>query len=108
MPAERRERPTDATAEIPSEAHVRTAPPDREGAHTLLVAATDQKTLEFLTKVANHTGATVLTARDGAEALHIAKQTELDLAVLDVGLDVIDGISLCGQVRASAAWWMPS
>ena len=76
------------------------APPDREVAHTLLVASSDQKTLEFLTKVANHTGAVVVTARDGVEALRIAETTILDLAVLDVGLGVVDGIDLCKRIRA--------
>ncbi len=100
MVADRRDRPTDETAEIPITGEAPPAPPDREVAHTLLVASSEQKTLEFLTKVANHTGAVVVAARDGVEALRIAEETILDLAVLDVGLEVVDGIDLCEKIRA--------
>jgi len=65
----------------------------------VLVASSDATTREFLTRIVRHTGAEVVTADDGVEALGFARQLDLDLAILDAHLGVNDGIAVCGQIR---------
>ena len=64
-----------------------------------LVASSDATTREFLTRIVRHTGAEVVTADDGVEALGFARQLDLDLVILDAHLGVNDGIAVCGQIR---------
>jgi len=64
-----------------------------------LVASSDATTREFLTRIVRHTGAEVVTADDGVEALGLSRQLDLDLVILDAHLGVNDGIAVCGQIR---------
>ncbi|WP_188043648.1 response regulator transcription factor [Changpingibacter yushuensis] len=45
-------------------------------------------------------GFTVNVSGDGMEALTIAKQTDPDLVVLDLGLPGMDGMEVCREIRA--------
>ncbi|GAA2594654.1 response regulator transcription factor [Dactylosporangium fulvum] len=42
----------------------------------------------------------VLTAHDGATALHLLKQHQVDLVILDVMMPSMDGLTLCQRIRA--------
>ena len=45
-------------------------------------------------------GLTVLTARDGHEALLLARQTVPDLVLMDIGLPVMDGFETTNRLKA--------
>ncbi|MFE7765309.1 response regulator transcription factor [Streptomyces sp. NPDC057438] len=45
-------------------------------------------------------GFTVLTAHDGATALNLLRTRAVDLVVLDVMMPAMDGLTLCGRIRA--------
>ncbi|GAA0714117.1 response regulator transcription factor [Dactylosporangium roseum] len=45
-------------------------------------------------------GFTVLTAHDGATALHLLRSRPIDLVVLDVLMPTMDGLTLCQRIRA--------
>ncbi|AVV45833.1 DNA-binding response regulator [Streptomyces sp. P3] len=45
-------------------------------------------------------GFTVLTAHDGATALNLLRHHAVDLVVLDVMMPAMDGLTLCGRIRA--------
>ena len=45
-------------------------------------------------------GFTVLTAHDGATALNLLRTRTVDLVVLDVMMPAMDGLTLCGRIRA--------
>lgn len=45
-------------------------------------------------------GFTVLTAHDGATALHLLRSHPVDLVVLDVMMPMMDGLTLCQRIRA--------
>jgi diguanylate cyclase (GGDEF)-like protein len=46
-------------------------------------------------------GFTVIEARDGAEAVHLAQTESPDLIVLDVMMPEMDGVEVCNRLRAS-------
>jgi diguanylate cyclase (GGDEF)-like protein len=46
-------------------------------------------------------GFTVLEARDGAEAVHMAQTESPDLIVLDVMMPEMDGVEVCNRLRSS-------
>ncbi|MCU0242274.1 MAG: response regulator [Vicinamibacteria bacterium] len=78
-------------------------PPAEEAAtqkSTVLVATSDATTRALLAR-ALHVGAVeVIDATDGVEALALARRLDLDLILLDAFLAVLDGISVCGRIRA--------
>jgi DNA-binding response OmpR family regulator len=45
-------------------------------------------------------GFTVLTAHDGATALHLLRTRTVDLVVLDVMMPAMDGLTVCERIRA--------
>lgn len=47
-------------------------------------------------------GATFLSAGDGKTGLELAKQTEADLVILDIGLPDADGFEICRQIRSTS------
>ncbi len=69
---------------------------------TLLVADDEDNiliSLEFLFKRA---GYTVLVARNGREALELAREHVPDLILLDVMMPELDGFSVCQALRGEA------
>lgn len=65
----------------------------------VLAADDDEDILELVVFRLERSGYTVLRARDGAEALELARASKPDLAVLDVMLPKIDGFELTRRLR---------
>lgn len=69
---------------------------------TILVVDDEPRIRDVLTYALEREGYRVLTAKDGAEALHVFEQTELDLIVLDVLMPEMDGLSVCRAIRRTS------
>ncbi|MFF6783459.1 response regulator [Streptomyces sp. NPDC012510] len=77
-----------------------TAPAQTAAEPTALVVD-DEPQMTIIIEFALQTqGFTVLTAHDGATALHLLRTHAVDLVVLDVMMPVMDGLTLCGRIRA--------
>lgn len=66
---------------------------------TILVADDDVHILELVSLTLRDAGYDVKTAKDGMEALEIAKNQAVDAAVLDVMMPFMDGFSLTKELR---------
>jgi PAS domain S-box-containing protein len=66
----------------------------------VLVATSDSATRDLLRRILHVGAVDVVDAADGVEALALARRLDLDLIVLDAFLAVVDGISVCGRIRA--------
>jgi DNA-binding response OmpR family regulator len=66
----------------------------------VLAADDDEDILELIVFRLERLGYTVLQARDGAEALELARRSRPDLAVLDVMMPKLDGFELTRRLRA--------
>jgi DNA-binding response OmpR family regulator len=69
----------------------------------VLAADDDEDILELIAFRLERSGYTVLRARDGEEALRVARETRPDLAVLDVMIPKLDGFELTRRLRADEA-----
>lgn len=69
----------------------------------VLAADDDEDILELIVFRLEHSGYTVLQARDGAEALDLALSSQPDLAVLDVMMPKMDGFELTRRLREEEA-----
>jgi DNA-binding response OmpR family regulator len=69
----------------------------------VLAADDDEDILELVVFRLERSGYTVLQARDGEEALELARSKRPDLAVLDVMMPKLDGFELTRRLRAEAA-----
>lgn len=67
----------------------------------ILVVEDEVKTAKFLKKGLNEAGFVVDVARDGLEGLHLAREVEFDLVILDVMLPGMDGWQLLTRLRES-------
>jgi DNA-binding response OmpR family regulator len=67
----------------------------------ILLIDDDPSLLEVLTLAFQDGGHTVSTAPDGAAGLRLIKATELDVVISDVNMPLLDGFSLCRQLRSS-------
>ena len=67
----------------------------------ILVVEDEKNTNEAICEYLKSLGYNVLAAYDGAEALQIFKQNDIDLAVLDIMLPRISGISVLHEIRQS-------
>jgi DNA-binding response OmpR family regulator len=76
--------------------------PEREQP-VVLAADDDEDILALVTFRLERSGYTVLQARDGAEALELARAERPDLAVLDVMMPKLDGLELTRRLRAEEA-----
>jgi DNA-binding response OmpR family regulator len=68
---------------------------------TVLVVDDEPKIAQLARDYLEHAGFAVLTAGDGASALHAARVRRPDLVVLDLGLPGLDGLDVLRQVRAA-------
>lgn len=68
---------------------------------TILIVDDDPFIRSVVSRSLRFEGYTVLLAVDGAEALQLAREHELQLIVLDVMLPAIDGLEVCRQLRRS-------
>jgi DNA-binding response OmpR family regulator len=65
----------------------------------VLAADDDEDILALIAFRLEHSGYTVLQARDGEEALDLARTSSPDLAVLDVMMPKIDGFEVTRRLR---------
>jgi DNA-binding response OmpR family regulator len=77
--------------------------PDEPAKPVVLAADDDADILELITFRLERSGYTVLQARDGEEAWHLARTAKPDLAVLDVMMPKLDGFELTRRLRADEA-----
>lgn len=73
-----------------------------EAASLVIVADDEEPTLEILSSVIEDLGHQVLAARDGAEALRLARDHNPDLIITDFMMPGCNGIELIRAVRADA------
>ncbi len=67
---------------------------------TTILAVDDAATMRALVKgILEHEGHNVMTAGDGAEALALVRQEHFDLAIVDVNMPNMNGISFVSKVR---------
>jgi CheY-like chemotaxis protein len=65
----------------------------------VLVVDDNEDALELLAEVLRTAGHVVTTAKDGPTALEVMKTFPADIAILDIGLPVMDGYELAGRLR---------
>jgi len=72
--------------------------PSIEG--TILVVDDNRDAADSLAELLGSMGATALVAYGGEEALELAREHDIDIAVLDIGMPGMDGCELARQLRA--------
>ena len=70
---------------------------------TVLVAEDHEDNLVIVSTILMHQGYAVLQARDGKEALALARTKTPDLLLLDVSLPYLDGWVICSELKADPA-----
>ncbi|MCF8364850.1 MAG: response regulator transcription factor [Bacteroidales bacterium] len=68
--------------------------------HKILLVDDEKDILEFLGYNLKKEGYTVVTARNGKDAIKIAKEENPHLIILDVMMPKLDGIETCGEIRS--------
>jgi two-component system, OmpR family, response regulator len=68
----------------------------------ILIADDDSHIRDVIRFSLEKSGARVISAKDGAEALHMAAQHQPDLIVLDVGMPEMDGLDVCREIRKTS------
>lgn len=66
---------------------------------SVLAVEDDRSLLAILEYNLVHAGHDVLTARDGAQCLHMARTNRVDLIILDLNLPHLDGMDVCTALR---------
>lgn len=74
--------------------------PERERTACILLADDNADAAELLATSVRMTGHVVEVAHDGPEALAIGERFRPDVALLDIGLPVMDGYELASHLRA--------
>ena len=69
----------------------------------ILIADDDEDILHLIAFRLERSGYTVVSAKDGAEALQLAREHVPDLAVLDVRMPKLDGYEVTRALRADEA-----
>jgi two-component system response regulator MprA len=77
-----------------------TAPAPSSAARRVLVAEDDRAVRESITRGLRYEGYDVTAVGDGAEALQAAAEDRPDVAVLDVMMPNLDGLSACRTLRS--------
>ena len=70
--------------------------------HTVLVVEDELKLRELLRGYLERAGMSVLTTGSGAEAIELARSSELSLVVLDLGLPDVPGEEVARELRAGS------
>jgi DNA-binding response OmpR family regulator len=73
------------------------APPNSR--RTILLVDDEPEVLRIFKRILSAEGAAILAAQSGAEALEIARQTRLDLVVLDLKLPDVSGTEILRRIR---------
>jgi two-component system phosphate regulon response regulator PhoB len=79
------------------------AGPARSGRKRILVVDDEKDLVDLISYNLQRNGYDVVTARDGKEALELARSGPLDLIILDLMLPGIDGTEVARQLRADAS-----
>ena len=66
----------------------------------ILVAEDDRAVRESLVRALQLEGYTVVSARNGGEALEAVRQSQPDVILLDVSMPMVDGLTVCRVLRA--------
>lgn len=74
-------------------------PPARAGRARLLLAEDQEDAADALLEILELWGYSVILARDGQEALALARTQHFDVCILDVGLPGMDGYTLARRLR---------
>ncbi len=72
-------------------------------APVVLVAEDDEDILLLVTTRLRRDGYELVQARDGGEALAVARERHPRVAVLDLGMPVLDGLAVLREIRADPA-----
>lgn len=70
----------------------------------ILIVDDQQENLYLLNSLLQGHGHTTLNAANGQEALNLLSQEAVDLVVSDILMPVMDGFSLCREIRKNPAW----
>jgi DNA-binding response OmpR family regulator len=68
-----------------------------------LLAEDEPQMAEMVAFILESEGLKVVTVHDGLQARQVWSEGGIDIAVLDVGLPGLDGLSLCREIRAAGA-----
>jgi PAS domain S-box-containing protein len=92
-----------AAAEEPAAVERHSTPPPivTKAPSQILVVDDNEDALDLLADALRDAGHVVATAKDGPSALAALKTFQPDVAILDIGLPVMDGYELAGRLRAS-------
>lgn len=71
----------------------------RRGKPHILIVDDESAVRALLRRILSAEDAEILAARTGAEALEVARQTRLDLVILDVRLPDVSGVEVLRRVR---------
>ena len=67
---------------------------------TILVVDDVSENLMIIERMLRHDGYQVKTAEDGREALRVLLKNEIDLAIVDINMPFMDGITLLKEIRS--------
>lgn len=67
--------------------------------YTVLVADDDSTVLDVIARILREPGYTVVTARDGYEAIRILAERHVDLMIADIKMPGLDGAELASQAK---------
>lgn len=59
--------------------------------NTILIVEDNEKNLKLFTEILTASGYNILTARDGAEGVRLAKENSPELILMDIQMPVMDG-----------------
>jgi CheY-like chemotaxis protein/anti-sigma regulatory factor (Ser/Thr protein kinase) len=92
-----------AATEEPAAVELRSAPAPvaPKAPSKILVVDDNEDALDLLADALRDAGHLVATAKDGPSALDAVKTFHADVAILDIGLPVMDGYELAGRLRAT-------
>jgi PAS domain S-box-containing protein len=97
-----------AAAEAPAAIEVApVAAPAAQAPRRVLIVDDNEDALELLAELLRNAGHVVATAKDGPTALAVAKTCHADVAILDIGLPVMDGYELADRLRAELGEAVP-
>jgi two-component system response regulator MprA len=70
---------------------------------TIVIAEDDRAVRESVTRALELEGYTVTAVSDGAAALEVAAQPDVDLLILDLGMPNVDGLTVCRRLRSAGS-----
>jgi PAS domain S-box-containing protein len=82
-------------------------PAPTKSKQTILIVDDNVDAAQMLGELLRQSGHEVQIAHDGSQALTLAQESRPDVAVLDIGLPVMDGYELAEQLRAKCAGHVP-